>query len=137
MAGGVRLDACEERLDTRGSRHAVVLAELDLGSDAKLQRAADARAQVRRGAVQSLERRFLLAFSAHHAHKDLRMSKVIRELDPCHGDESDDPWVLCRRGEERRYLFADRLPYAIRATVVTQWHSTQEFSQPAPCDSTR
>ena len=68
---------------------------------------------------ESLEGRGLLGFASHHAHEDLRVTKVGRDFHAGHSDESHDARILRRLGEERRYFFADRLANAIRATSVT------------------
>ena len=72
----------------RGVRDALVVAELDLGRDAQAQRAADAAAQMRRDAVEPLERRGALRLGAEHADEDLRVAKVARDLHRRDGDEA-------------------------------------------------
>src|SRR3954468_15737780 len=71
--GVLLLDVGEERLDARGAGDGVVFLELDLGSDPQLQLTRDARTEMRRNAVESVEGRLLLRLAAEHADINARV----------------------------------------------------------------
>src|SRR3954471_9909099 len=102
------LDLLEERLDARCARDALVEAEGDLGSGAQLQVAADARAEMCGEALEPFEGGFLLGVRAEHAHVDLSLSEVARDLDARDSHERDDARILGPFVEEGGDFYTNR-----------------------------
>src|SRR5687768_6576602 len=87
--GGVLLlDVREKRLDARRPGDRVVFLELDFRSDAQLQLAGDARAEVRSYAFQSLERSGFLGLAAEHAHVNPGVAQIGSDIRARDGDEA-------------------------------------------------
>ena len=108
----------EQRLDAGCASDAVVFLELDLGRNAKL----SACATRERRCDATLARPSKVAcFSVSlpiTLTKTLRVTEIGRDLGARHGDEADDPRILCRFGEEGRDFDADRFGDAVRAAMV-------------------
>src|SRR5687768_9889804 len=108
-------DLLEERLDAGGTRHARVGLKGKLWRKAESQRATEPRPEVRRRALQPFERGAPLHVGAHHAHEDLRVPKVLGDVDTGDGHETNDARILCTIGEKGGDLFAN----GFGNTVVT------------------
>jgi hypothetical protein len=110
----------EQRFDSRSASDGIVLLELYLGRDAETELPRHTRAQMRCDAIEAVERCLLLALAAQHADVDTSVAQIGADFSPGHRHEADDSWILCRFGEERRDLDADRFGDAVRSTGVTQ-----------------
>jgi hypothetical protein len=110
----------EQRLYPCGSRNRVVFLELDLGGDPESQLSRDARSQMRRDAVESVEGCLLLGFASEHAYINARVAEIGAYFSACHSYEADDARIFGRFGEERRNLYANRFGDAVRSAGVTQ-----------------
>src|SRR6185369_7817967 len=84
----------------------------------KTQRAADATTQMRGDAVEPFERRSALRLGAEHAHEDLCVSQIARNLDARHGDQAKDARILDVVGEKGGDLLTHRSGDAIGAMMV-------------------
>src|SRR5215213_3254220 len=91
---------CEQRLDTRGVRHALIELERDLRRDAQPQRTADARSQVARHAFEPVERCRPLGLATQDAYIDFRVPKIACDVDARHRHEPDDARVLYSFGQK-------------------------------------
>src|SRR5687768_10507670 len=95
-------DLLEKCLDASRSRDAGIGLEHELGREAKAERPAQARAQMRGRALQALERRLFFDVGAQHTHEDLGMPEVLCDVDTGDGHEPDDARVLRAIGKEGR-----------------------------------
>src|SRR4051812_41769727 len=87
-------DPSKQVLDARRPRDRLIGLERDLGRKAETKGAADARPQMRRNAVQALERLLPLRVSSHHTHEDLGVAEVARDLHARDGHEPRDTRIL-------------------------------------------
>src|SRR5258708_14907854 len=108
----------EQLLDVRPVRDALVVAELDLRSNAKSERTSHASAKMRRHAGEAVECRRALRLRANDAHEDLRVLQIASHLDAGHRDQAVDARILDVVGEEEGDLLAHRRGDAIGAMMV-------------------
>jgi hypothetical protein len=94
---------------------------------------------VRGDAVEAIKSSLFLRITSQHAHVHSRVPEIRTHLGAGDGDEPDDAGILCRFGEECRYLDADRFGDAVRSTGVTQKRPPPKSASvpPAPYGSTR
>src|SRR3954470_12677869 len=94
---------------------------------------------MRCNAVQAIEGRAFLGFTAKDADVNPRVAKIGTDFRSSNGHESDYARVLGRFREECRYLDADRFGDAVRSAGITQRRPPLKSTcaPPAPSGSTR